>query len=334
MQDSALTSLSAATDDPFGLSTLSVRPRKSPQAVEVLAIADATASSEPFSRGIKQVLVSLAESLPQRIAKVEFGLVASRDADCGQTDEQLLTHGDGLALQHSLERLRFISNADPDETHFWSVRDALGYPWDEGPMRRRAIVLLGSSDSKPIPGMTLEQLALELMRRRIAVFVVAPGSTNLRRLAELTDGLFFELSNDPAAQEVQRLVQRLTASMTQTLTGGAVSTVVNITGERRDRAYENGSDIQRYLWASSDAGAKLSRIGDRYGLSEQEYRAFAIEVVGDVVLGLRSPSEVHKLVQLLLHRSGLTARDMTRDILEFLSPLSDPRFRPPKGWDE
>lgn len=214
-----------ATDAPFGLSSLSARPRKSPQAVQVLAIADATASSQPFARGIKQVLASLADALPQRIAKVDFGLVASRDADCGQVDEQLLTNGDGAELRHALEALRFVGNDDPDETHFWSVRDALSYPWDDGPMRRRAIVLLGSSDSKPIPGMTLEQLALELMRRRIAVFVVAPSGANLRRLADLTDGLFFELSNDPAPQEVQRLVQRLTASMTQTLTGGAVTTM-------------------------------------------------------------------------------------------------------------
>jgi hypothetical protein len=63
------------------------------------------------------------------------------------------------------------------------------------------------------------------MRQRIAVFVVAPATANLRRLAELTDGLYFELSNDPAAQEVQSLVTRLTASMTQTLTGGAVTTM-------------------------------------------------------------------------------------------------------------
>lgn len=224
MQD-AVTPTPATTDAPFGLSALGVRPRKSPQAVQVLSIADATGSSGPFARGISQILSALSERLPQHIAKVDFGLVASRDADIGESDETLLSGGDGAALQHAVARLHFDGGGDADETHFWSVRDALGYSWDEGPMRRRAIVLLGSSDSKPIPGMTLEQLALELMRRRIAVFVVAPSTTNLRRLAELTDGLFFELSNDPAAHEVQRLVQRLTASMTQTLTGGAVTTV-------------------------------------------------------------------------------------------------------------
>ena len=99
----------------------------------------------------------------------------------------------------------------------------MGYGWDEGPMRRKAILLIGSSDSKPIPGMTLDQLVLELMRRRIAVFVVAPRETNLRQLAELTDGLFFELSNDPSAQEVERLIGRLTASMTQTLSSAGTT---------------------------------------------------------------------------------------------------------------
>ena len=223
MQDTATLSHSTATDAPFGLSTLSVRPRKSPQAVQMLAIADATGSSGPFARGIAHILSSLAQRLPSHIAKVDFGLVASRDADIGESDETLLSDGDGAALQHAVSRLHFEGGGDADETHFWSVRNALGYVWADGPMRRRAIVLLGSSDSKPIPGMTLKQLALELMRRHIAVFVVAPSTTNLRRLAELTDGLFFELSNAPAAQEVQRLVQRLTASMTQTLTGGAVT---------------------------------------------------------------------------------------------------------------
>ena len=218
-----------AADTPYGLSPQSLRPRKSPQAVQVLAIADATASSRPFSRGIVHVLNALADALPQRISSVRFGLVASRDADCGQTDEQLLSNGDGAALGDACGRIRFVANDDEDETHFWSVRDALGYAWDEGPMRRKAILLLGSSDSKPIPGMTLDALVLELMRRRIAVFVVAPAGTNLKRLAELTDGLFFELSNDPSEQEVQRLISRLTASMTQTLSA-AGTTVMSTAG--------------------------------------------------------------------------------------------------------
>jgi hypothetical protein len=208
---------------PFGLSPQSLRPRKSPQAVQVLAIADATGSSGPFAAGITHILRALARTLPERIASVRFGLTASRDADIGERDEQLLADGDGAALQQALARLIFTGGGDADETHFWSVRDALAYPWEEGPMRRRAIVLLGSSDSKPVPGMTIDALVLELMRRRIAVFVVAPTETNLRRLAELTDGLFFELSNDPSEQEVQRLIARLTASMTQTLSGGGSS---------------------------------------------------------------------------------------------------------------
>jgi hypothetical protein len=214
-------------DAPFGLGALSARPRKSPQAVQLLVIADATGSSGPFARGIAHTVGELAQRRPERIAKVDFGPVASRDADLGERDEALLSGGNGQALRNSLARLRFEGGGDEDETHFWSVRDALGYAWDDGPMRRRAILLLGSSDSKSIPGMTLEQLALELMRQRIAVFVVAPATANLRRLAELTDGLYFELSNDPAPQEVQSLVGRLTASMTQTLTGGAVTKVAS-----------------------------------------------------------------------------------------------------------
>ena len=210
-------------DAPFGLTPQSLRPRKSPQAVQVLAIADATGSSGPFARGITHILQALATSLPVRIASVRFGLVASRDADCGEHDEILLADGDAAALQAACQRLEFRGGDDADETHFWSVRDAMGYGWDEGPMRRKAILLIGSSDSKPIPGMTLDQLVLELMRRRIAVFVVAPGETNLRQLAELTDGLFFELSNDPSAQEVERLIGRLTASMTQTLSSAGTT---------------------------------------------------------------------------------------------------------------
>ena len=53
--------------------------------------------------------------------------------------------------------------------------------------------------------------------------MVAPPDTNLKVLAELTDGLFFDLSNDPSPDEVRRLTQRLTSSMTATLTGAAVA---------------------------------------------------------------------------------------------------------------
>ena len=51
-------------DAPFGLTPQSLRPRKSPQAVQVLAIADATGSSGPFARGITHILQALATSLP------------------------------------------------------------------------------------------------------------------------------------------------------------------------------------------------------------------------------------------------------------------------------
>lgn len=215
-------SSSSPSLNPFGQNLGAVRPRKSPQLVQICAIADATGSSEPFARGTSQILQALANELPQRIAQVRFGLVASRDADCGEHDEQLLVDGDGSALREAVGRIRYIGGDDADETHFWSVRDALqGYPWDTGPMRRKAIVLLGSSDSKPVPGMSLDQLVLQLANARITVFVICPANANLRQLAELTDGLYFELSNEPTAAEVQRLTQRLTASMTQTLSGAA-----------------------------------------------------------------------------------------------------------------
>lgn len=208
--------------NPFGQNLAATRTRKSPQVVQVCCIADATGSSEPFARGTEQVLQALASELPQRIAQVRFGLVASRDQDCGERDEQLLIDGDANAMRDAIGRVRYIGGDDADETHFWSVADALkSYPWEEGPMRRKAIVLLGSSHSKPVPGMTLDQLVLGLANRRITVFVVCPKEANLRQLAELTDGLYFELSNEPSAEEVSRLTQRLTASMTQTLSGAA-----------------------------------------------------------------------------------------------------------------
>jgi len=226
---SSSSSVAAASEtpprNPFGQNLAASRPRKSPQVAQVCCIADATGSSEPFARGTEQILQALAAELPQRIAQVRFGLVASRDQDCGERDEQLLTEGDAAAMHEAIGRIRYIGGDDPDETHFWSVADALNtYPWEEGPMRRKAIVLLGSSHSKPLPGMTLDQLVLALAGRRITVFVVCPREANLKQLAELTDGLYFELSNEPSPEEVRRLTQRLTASMTQTLSGAAVGT--------------------------------------------------------------------------------------------------------------
>ena len=213
--------------NPFGQNLNATRARKSPQILQVCAIADATGSSEPFARGTEQILEALAKDLPQFIAQVRFGLVASRDQDCGEHDEQLLVDGDATAMREAIVRLDYRGGLDDPETHFWSVRDALnGYPWDNGPMRRKAIVLLGSSDSKPVPGLSMDQLAMAVASRRITVFVVCPHDANLRQLAELTDGLWFELSNAPSAEEVLRLTQRLTASMTQTLSGGVAGNTV------------------------------------------------------------------------------------------------------------
>jgi hypothetical protein len=213
---------------PFGLTPQNLRPRRSPQSVDVLFIVDATGSSGPFARGITHIVPAAARGLAERIANARLGLIASRDQDIGERDETLLADGNAAAVQAAVGQLMFEGGGDADETHFWSVRDALrSYPWPEGPMRRKAMVLIGSSDSKSVPGTTLDQLVLDLLNRRMAVFVVAPPSANLRQLAELTDGLFFELSNEPSAAEVERLIGRLTASMTQTLSAAGTTAIAD-----------------------------------------------------------------------------------------------------------
>jgi len=65
----------------------------------------------------------------------------------------------------------------------------------------------------------LQALALALADRRVIVFVVCPRETNLKQLAELTDGLFFELSNKPSPEEMRRLTRSLTSSIPPTLSG-------------------------------------------------------------------------------------------------------------------
>lgn len=198
-----------------------VKKRIKPSKASVIALIDATGSSDAYSKGIVEVNEQLLEQLPQRIGSVQWGLHVCRDLEYDQDADFSL--GMGIStdiLATSLNRIEFIGGGDSEETQLDSVLTiAQTYEFDPSILSRRALCIYTSSDSKPTRcGKGVPEVADVLNKFGIAAVIVAPRDCNLHALSEDTGGVSIELSNTPDSNDIQRVVALLTASLTQMAT--------------------------------------------------------------------------------------------------------------------
>ncbi len=106
------------------------------------------------------------------------------------------------------------------------------------------------------------------------------------------------------------------------------------TDTQRDQAFANANKAQIYLYSHNDAGASLSKIAQKYDLTEYSvYKMFAT-IVGDIVLGFYQDNQIvtalREEVGLGNHMSEMVANDVRR----FLAPLNDPNWKHPTSPGE
>ncbi len=101
--------------------------------------------------------------------------------------------------------------------------------------------------------------------------------------------------------------------------------------ESRNTRYEQGTEVQKYLYASGESGLALKQIATKHHQNQEpNYAKFAL-LVGDVVLGFYSANQLVSLLQKELSIDQATAESITPDILEFLKPLSNPNWKSSEG---
>ncbi len=108
-----------------------------------------------------------------------------------------------------------------------------------------------------------------------------------------------------------------------------------ITQEIRDRAYQNLSKTGAYLYSYTKPALELKNISEKYNVAEKH--PIFIMTVGDIILGFYKIEDTVPLLQQELGLDPKTAALLGAEVLEFLTPLSDPNWQPSEdenGEDE
>lgn len=196
--------------------------------LNVLAVVDATGSSGPFSAGIVSLSSQFSNRLPAALPAVDFGLCISRDLEYDADAIHIaLTNATVQEFDRAVGQIVFDGGGDDDETFLDAIVHSLDhYPFSYSAGSRRVIIFFGSSSSKPTrDGKGVAEVAQDIQRKGIRLFVVATAGSNMHELATQSGGFSFELSNIPAASEVERVCRALTASVTNLALGGGSGTV-------------------------------------------------------------------------------------------------------------
>lgn len=97
--------------------------------------------------------------------------------------------------------------------------------------------------------------------------------------------------------------------------------------EQFEAAYSYASPTQKYLCSCS--GNELRSIATKHGITDQSaYTKFGL-LVGDVILGITKVSDLQITLSQEIGLDDLAANKVTRDLIDFLAPLSDPNWQPP-----
>lgn len=95
---------------------------------------------------------------------------------------------------------------------------------------------------------------------------------------------------------------------------------MELTRETRMSKLATSTTAVKHLYTNEEAGAKYREVFDASGLPEEKYTNYVL-TVGDVVLGFYPISELATLLKSNSKIDEQTAKKITADLIDFLSPL-------------
>ncbi len=204
-------------------------PRMKLSRLHAKLVVDGTGSTGHFNQGVNAIFSDLTTELPLRVGECYFGLHVGRDLDYDATSDVNL--GDDLPAGEIIKQLGLIQyqgGGDELETQIDTVL-LVGQTtaWKSSEGTRLAIALATSSDSKNArDGSTGAMAGTKLAQLGIRVITIAPADAkNVHDLARFSGGEIMVLSNTPSADELKRIRDRLTKSLTQIAGTPATGTV-------------------------------------------------------------------------------------------------------------
>lgn len=196
-----------------------IKKPKSLSSIQAVFAIDATGSGLQFADATTKIQSQIAIELPKHVKELRCGQYLLRDSDYDPADAALvlnLKDGTPNELITAAQLITFEGGGDDDETfkdgivHFFDH-----YPLDFNAGTRRVYVMTASSNSKPPKnGMTDDQLAQLFIDHGVLFIVIATPGSNMHDLAKKAGGLSFTLDTTPSVADVDQVIKRLAASMT------------------------------------------------------------------------------------------------------------------------
>ncbi len=200
------------------------RKPKLPTSVYMVVDNDSTGSTEPYAHAIPILFEKVGTALQEQISEIRYDLWTHGDLDEAQQPIQLARQ---VALAEALTPLKSViygGGGDPPESHADQIENLLAVtPWPVDLLGSRNVLLMFLTDDTKPPrsGKTMRQIGKECKDRRVFPFLVCQETPSLREFVEAADGFLIPISTAPDDNEIRKVVSKLTATITATVSRGA-----------------------------------------------------------------------------------------------------------------
>ncbi len=206
---------------------ITIKPRMLPTAVHVGLCADATGSSLYYSKGIVLTMQFMLAAMSAVIARVLCSLQIHRDSDYGEEPILLTSNSSIDETLKELKGVKLEGGGDEKETHAAAVVQALDtMPWiAHRTSGRDVMILTTSSETKPVPGLSFEDIGHRIRSQNILFYHVGEQSLGLKTICDTAGGYFLPLSNTPDEAECRRAAAACVSSITASIASGATEPI-------------------------------------------------------------------------------------------------------------
>lgn len=212
-------------------SAVAVRPAARPKIqaeVEVGFDVDRTGSSQQFARGIPVTAELILRQLEAKARKVTCRVQTHGDIDEGQLPILVVEEAGVDQALGEIKKITYEGGGDPAEHHLDGIEHLLDTtPWSMDPSKSRAaIISFLTADSKPATsGSSPSEIGQKVKDQGVLLYLVCQPTPRLRELVDAADGLMFEITNEPKAEDLQVIAGKLAASIVATVGSGATSPI-------------------------------------------------------------------------------------------------------------
>jgi hypothetical protein len=191
--------------------------------VQAAITLDRSGSSHAFAVGIPLIVTMILQMLLAKLRNLIVTLQSHSDLDYGEKMITLVAGGTADQVIREVKKIQYEGGGDPEESHLDAIENLLNtVPWKLDSRNRGAILAFMTDDTKPArSGKSASQIGRAIRDRGILLYVVCQHTRTLQELCDSAQGLMFEITNEPKAEDLQQIASQLAASVVATVASGS-----------------------------------------------------------------------------------------------------------------